>query len=85
MSNPAHFATLGEALDASVAAAKAQGLEVEFELVQGGISYGETRRWSLEVTNKPRSRKCWQVVIERFGANEGPLRAGRYELINYWL
>ena len=72
------YETLWQALEASKKEAFKQGIQVQLPMVTGGVSYGSILRLHLEPINKPRSRKCWQVVIQR-------MECGRYELVNYFL
>ena len=72
------YETLQEAMTATERNAKDQEIGIIIPMIFGGVSYGETRRFSFETTNRKRSKSLWQCVVTR-------MENGRYELVNYFL
>ena len=72
------YETLHEVLTATKRNAKDQGIGLVIPMITGGVSYGETRRFSFETTNRKRSKSLWQCVVTR-------MENGRYELVDYFL
>lgn len=76
-----YYETLNAALDAAVEKARVKGYEVDqdelFQFGIGGISYGQSKRYTFSLTqNGQPSRRVLVVSIYR-------MPSGRYELTSY--